>query len=283
MRWLALASMAGALLLLACQEERTPVLAPVPPVTPTPAATAREVVTPMPAYSPTWSVQVVKVGSQFQAKVSDGRGDLVLATSPLDPRATAELWELTATADVDGDGQEEAIVLHYTGGAHCCFEYFVVDTGPQGPIVLDSFSLGNGPIDKVMDITADGRAELLTWDDRLAYFGDLSFAHSPFLPLVLCWQEGAFRDCTTRFPDLLWEEAQRAMSALSAAMQEGGKDDAVKRGRALKVAALYYRMGRWQEGLRKVSDVCPPCADWLESYRQALMDTLSREVPYRVR
>jgi len=283
MRWLSLVSVVGVLLLLACEGERTPAPQPMPPVTDTPAITPSEGATSTPAYSPVWSVDVVEMEDKRQVMVNDGRRRLVLATSPIDPEETLQRWDLRATADVDGDGQEEAIVLHYTGGAHCCFEYFVVATTPQGPVVLDSFSLGNASIEQVMDITADGRAELLTWDDRLAYFDALPYAFSPFLPLVLCWRDGAFQDCTARFPELLRAEANGAVDRLLSAVQEGGKDDLVKRGAALKVAALYHRMGQLREGLGKVANICPPCAEWLEENKQGLLDALSVEIPYRVR
>ena len=41
-------------------------------------------------------------------------------------------------------------------------------------------------VEDVQDLDGDGIPELLTVDNRFAYFPDLSFASSPFLPLGVC-------------------------------------------------------------------------------------------------
>jgi len=255
-----------------------PTPSPPTPSSPTPSPPPPQPTTPV-VYSPIWSVQVVGEGGRFQAVASDGRQRLVLATSRLSPEELGEQWELAASVDLDGEGQEEAIVLHYTGGAHCCFEYHVLDSTAEGIVVLQTFSLGNGSLGRVQDITGDGVPEAMAADDRLAYFDDLPFAASPFLPLVLCWQGGAFVDCTEDFPGLLRMQAQEALGELSAG-EGGAKPDLERLGTALKVAALYARLGQLEEGIARIAAACPSCADWIEGYRQELLDALARPIPY---
>ncbi len=268
-RRLALLSVLVVLLLLACEEAVAPA--------PTPSPSPPQATTPA-AYSPRWSVQVVQEGDEFRILASDGGQGLTLATYALPPEESGERWELEASVDLDGDGQEEAIVLHYTGGAHCCFQYHVLDSTPAGIVVVQAFSLGNASLGPLEDVTGDGVPEALAHDDRLAYFDDLPYAASPFLPLVLCWRGGAFEDCTEEFPPLLRTRAQQALDQLSRG--GGAKPDLEQLGTALEVAALYARLGQLEEGLAQVAEACPACARWLEGYRQELLEALAQPIPY---
>ncbi|MEN3009746.1 MAG: hypothetical protein ABDI20_01970, partial [Candidatus Bipolaricaulaceae bacterium] len=78
--------------------------------------------------------------------------------------------------DVTGDGYPDVIAVHYSGGAHCCYELEVFSLGPR----LERYPVpggGNCP-GKLSDLDGDGIYEVITCDDIFAYrYGP--FAYSP--------------------------------------------------------------------------------------------------------
>jgi len=243
-----------------------------PPLTPTAAVPTPEV------RQPQWTVIKQPSDGQMQILVGDGISTYIMAT--VDPQWTQlESWDVEFVADLNADGMDEAIVTHYTGGAHCCFEYWIFHEGPSAIQFDDAFSLTNGAIGAVQDLDGDGVPEMDGSDDRLAYFPDLSFADSPFLPLILCrTADGAYSDCTSQFPQRLQESAQDYEQALSEAVQRGG-EDYEKRSPALGLLASYMRLGRDGEGWSKVASLCPECETWLRQNQGELETRLRLEAP----
>lgn len=238
---------------------------------------------PSPPPSPAWAV-VREPGTGFV--LTDGRHRVALPEiKNLSPGA--QPWRLAHAADTDGNGRAEAVVQGYTGGAHCCFVYLVFESRPDGIRQVDGFDLGNAGIAQAADLDGDGRAELVGGDDRLAYFDDLPFAASPFLPLVLCRPDaGRFKDCTPRFPDRLQAELDRAEAALKEAVDGAatGRLDPetarfIQRSQALKAAALAVRLGRPDDGRERVGRLCPECLAWLDEHRAELARRLGSPVP----
>jgi hypothetical protein len=261
------------------------------PSTPTPTVLA-ETPTPWPPAptpeptqqlrQPIWTVSQLSGAAQVEVVLEDGLGNAYTVAS-LDPEwAQFDKWDIEFVADLNGDGLVEAIVLHFTGGAHCCFEYWIFSEGPSGIQLDDAFLLNNGAIGEVQDLDGDGVLELDGSDDRFAYFPDLSYADSPFLPLVLCrTAEGTYHDCTPQFPERLEESAGSYEQALSDAVQRGG-EDYEKRSPALGLLASLMRLGRDDEGWSKVVSLCPECATWLLQNQDELQNRLSLVQPQPV-
>jgi hypothetical protein len=201
----------------------------------------------------------------------------------VDPQWTQlERWDIEFVADLNADGVNEAIVGHYTGGAHCCFEYLVFSEAPRGIQLDDWFSLGNGGIGSVKDLDGDGVVELEGSDDRLAYFTDLGFVGSPFLPLVLCRSADAtYSECTTQFPQKLQESADEFEGHLRDAVQRQA-EELEKRYAALGLLASYMRLGMDDEGWSRVRSLCPECGDWLMQNLGELEERLRYVPPERV-
>ena len=134
---------------------------------------------------PAWDLVFRKDRRTVQVYATDGSSRVLLDEQELG-------WfrpffgSVRFTADLDGDGLPEAVVGQFTGGAHCCYEYTVLRSRSNRVEPIQRFNLGNGRLEAALDLDRDRRHELVGWDDRLAYFGDLSFADSPLLPLVLC-------------------------------------------------------------------------------------------------
>ncbi len=218
-------------------------------------------------------------GTQVDIVLEDGLGNTHTIVS-VDPQWTQlESWDVEFVQDLDADGIQDVIVIHFTGGAHCCFEYLVFSEGPDGIQLGDWFSLGNDAIGTVEDLDGDGIPELDASDDRLAYFPDLSYAASPSLPLVLCRTgEGTYADCTILFPDRMQAAADAFEAALSDAVQRQASDEE-KRSAALGLVTAYLLMAPTDEGWTKVGSLCPECEDWLLQNQGELENRLAYVPP----
>jgi len=211
--------------------------------------------------------------------LDDGLGNTYSVVS-VDPQWTQfENWGVQFAGDLDADGVQDVIVFHFTGGAHCCSEYLVFSEGPDGIQLDDWFSLGNGGIGAVGDLDGDGVPELEAWDDRLAYFTDLSYAASPSLPLVLCRTgEGTYTDCTILFPDRMQAAADAFEAQLSDAVQRQAGDEE-KRSPALGLVTAYLLLAPTDEGWLKVRSLCPECEAWLLQNQSELENRLAYVPP----
>jgi len=266
---------------------RPPTSTPMPPIlTPEPATPTPPPHTPTPVpptqqvRQPRWTISQLSSAGQVQIVLEDGLSSYTVAS--VDPAiAEFEKWDIEFVADVNADGLDDAVVLHFTGGAHCCFEYLIFSEGPSAIQLIDSFSLGNAAIRAVKDLNGDGMVELDTGDDRLAYFPDLSFADSPFLPLVLCRSaQRVYYDCTPQFPQLLESAAQEFEARLRDAVQQQ-LEEYEKRSSALGLLASYLRLGMDEEGWSRVGSLCPECKDWLMQNLGELEQRLSIVQPFR--
>lgn len=222
-----------------------------------------------------WSVSVETNGGS-RALLGDGTHIWILEEA----LEEFERYELAFEADLDGDRVEEAIVSYYSGGAHCCLEYRIFSSSRPGIEEGDSFSLGNGSVSDVTDLDGDGIPEILASDDRLLYFRDVTYASSPYLPLVLCRKEGGtYGNCTEGFPTTLDEAAAEFEGRLEQASNEGIYPDAIK-GAALGLLASRLLSNEEDLGWAKVEALCADCASWLRDNDAELRERLAEAIPY---
>src|SRR6202035_434299 len=99
----------------------------------------------------------------------------------------------------------------------CCFTASLIMLQPGGPHLLDA-DLGNGGLVQPVQLDGSGPLELPAACDVFAYFDDLSFAASPFMPLVFTYDGTAYVEATRQFPDRITDEITRAESDLSVAV-----------------------------------------------------------------
>ena len=93
------------------------------------------------------------------------------------------------------------IVQDWSGGAHCCFDYYVlhvqgIQVRREGVIRAGDCAL------RVADIDNDGSFELIACDSRFAYGFDLPFAESPLIPLVYALRDRAYVADNRRYPQV---------------------------------------------------------------------------------
>ncbi|HEU0077796.1 MAG TPA: hypothetical protein VFQ76_09135 [Longimicrobiaceae bacterium] len=88
-----------------------------------------------------------------------------------------------AVRDLTGDGAPELVLADWSGGAHCCFTYYVFTLGPRFA-VLDTIPLEHSDDARFQDLDGDGALELRTRDWTFAYW-NTSFMGSPSPEVVL--------------------------------------------------------------------------------------------------
>jgi hypothetical protein len=173
--------------------------------------------------------------------------------------------------DILGDGRTALAYVTYSGGAHCCYSPSIVLLQPGGRHVLDAY-LGNGGLSTPEQLDGSGPLELLGASDVFAYFGDLSFAASPFLPLVYVYDGTQYVGATRQFPDLIEAGLRLAEADLSAAVARPAQADTPPRfaydeqkSIALRLVGLHVLLGDIDQALPEIkASVAPPVATWLD-------------------
>jgi hypothetical protein len=196
-------------------------------------------------------------GSPLTLKESSGC--VVMIDSP-EPPARIRLY---ACVDLDGDGRQEAVLEHFTRGAHCCFDYRFFKLDQEALVPCGNLYLGNGNNPVFKDLDGDGKTEILTLDDSFAYFDGLCFACSPQLPLILCYRDGQFTDCTAGFSSLLSPLIEENLKGTA-------QDPTYERGMALEYLALHIIQGREKEGWAGVRRHYPNCFLWLKENAKSI-------------
>ena len=108
--------------------------------------------------------------------------------------------------DLDGDGEPEAIVEAFTGGAHCCV-IAVVYRWTQKKYAESDNNFAD-PGYRLKDLNGDGRDEFLSADARFGYLYG-SFAESVFPIQIVSFDHGKFEVTTTQFRDRVAKDTRR--------------------------------------------------------------------------
>jgi hypothetical protein len=93
--------------------------------------------------------------------------------------------------DIAGNGIPNLVVLEWTGGAHCCYNFNVFEIGEEFRKITTleaEHSLDAG----FLDLDGDGRLEFKMQDWTFAYW-NASFVESPAPGLILRYQQGEYR------------------------------------------------------------------------------------------
>jgi hypothetical protein len=189
----------------------------------------------------------------------------------LNERLFAELC-----GDLVRQGGTALLYTTYSGGAHCCSTAFLVSLEPT-PRPLLRYELKNAGGMEPRQLDDGGPLELTSGSDLFAYFDDLPYAASPFLPLAFAYdpQRGEYVEATRQFPTLIQADLDRTLQDLDSAVQRG-EDPIVQRSLGLKGFAEFALLGRPDEGLSEVkTHVGPDAAAWLDAHRAEALDLLA--------
>ena len=177
-----------------------------------------------------------------------------------------EVWSASVeTLDVNGDGTAELLVTDYSGGAHCCFTYYLYTRKP-GLKLLGVFDMGNGAL-AFQDLDGDGIAEAAGSYDGFAYY-DYSYAASPSLPIVFSLKSGKYVENTRAFPLII----QKSLDQYLANPPEN--DAEYRKSWATAVYAHMVLLGQEASAWETIRRACPDMLDWLSKNKSNIKEIL---------
>lgn len=104
-------------------------------------------------------------------------------------------WNAATGQDVNADRAPDVVLEGYTGGAHCCWKYWIFSFSPDPMLVgeLDN----DEPVS--FGLASKGRIVLHTTEEAFNNFDGLCYACSPRVDLYLTLQGDQFKDVTPEF------------------------------------------------------------------------------------
>ncbi len=111
------------------------------------------------------------------------------------------------------NGRKQVIVFEYTGGAHCCSMYWILDLADTIHVLYhsDEEETEIGDIGRIYDIDNDGRYEFTQYIRSFHYFDKLCGACSPGADAIFKYSDslGGFRLANREFPSVNLEAIEK--------------------------------------------------------------------------
>jgi hypothetical protein len=145
-----------------------------------------------------------------RAQVLDAGGEVVFEATDY------ALKLLERDQDVNGDGAPDLVFEGYSGGAHCCWSYWIVSL-QERPALLAAFG-NQRPATFSSEGSVQGRIRIAAADGAFAYFDGLSYVDSIFPTVFLELQGRRLRDVSHRFVPSYDREIEHARARLSPAL-----------------------------------------------------------------
>ncbi|MCF7897753.1 MAG: hypothetical protein K9L87_03280 [Candidatus Omnitrophica bacterium] len=102
-----------------------------------------------------------------------------------------EISSIEIGQDITGDGESDLIVSHWSGGAHCCYSFYVFSLGEKFRFI-DKIEAKDSDLAKFKDINNDGIFEFAAADWNFAYWHEC-FAGSPAPRVILSYIDGKYK------------------------------------------------------------------------------------------
>lgn len=104
-------------------------------------------------------------------------------------------WNAATGQDVNGDRAPDVVLEGYTGGAHCCWKYWIFSFSPD-PMLAGELD-NDQPV--AFGLASKGRIVLHTTDEAFNNFDGLCYACSPRVDLYFTLEGDQFKDVTPEF------------------------------------------------------------------------------------
>src|SRR5713226_3779672 len=164
----------------------------------------------------------------------------------------------------DVNGAPHLVLESYSGGAHCCWTYYIISLGSKPGMLL---KLENNR-DVSFYKNKNGRIDLATLDGAFDYFDEVCHACSPF-PLVYLRLDGSnLIDISPEYIqeyDEIIRDSQRGLTAeqrqrLKTLKEKPSDDEPVERARyhALTIVLAYLYSGREKQAHQALQELWPP-------------------------
>jgi hypothetical protein len=99
--------------------------------------------------------------------------------------------EIPVGKDITGRGIPNLVISAWSGGAHCCYTYHILELGKAVRQVA-ALEVTHAALSHFEDLDNDGKLELVTADFTFAYW-KASFAASPAPLVILEYRDGLYR------------------------------------------------------------------------------------------
>lgn len=169
-----------------------------------------------------------------------------------------------ADADVNGDGAPDLVLESFSGGAHCCWTYYIISLGAKAGLLAKLENERGAAFVR----NANGRIDIETQDGAFDYFDGACHACTAF-PLVYLRLEGAkFVDAGSEhlaaYDEIIAnsqkalsdEQRQELRSLKSKPTEDEGLDDRSVRN-ALDIVLAYLYSGREQQARQALRELWP--------------------------
>jgi len=113
--------------------------------------------------------------------------------------------------DINGDGEPEAVLIDFSGGAHCCWTYDIISLGKQPGLIQ---KLYNPDTASFTDLRGDGQIEISIRDGSFDEGFGLDHAFSVFPLLIVQLRGRQFEDVGPKFPAIFQKEIDEERSKL---------------------------------------------------------------------
>lgn len=194
--------------------------------------------------------------------------------------AGMKLNEMTGK-DLNGDGQADAVFEGFSGGAHCCWTYWIVSLGDHSGLVQE---FKNETDVSFYDIDNDGRIEIWTKDGAFEHFDCLSPTDSPLPTVIFRLESRALKDVGQEYKEGYDREIEDAWSTLKtfeldrfrAANYACEGESRETMPKVLRIVLAYLYSGREQAAWQALEQMWP--AHGVERIRRQIIDARSAGV-----
>ena len=152
-----------------------------------------------------WGVHLIDpvhqcFGEPMPTSVSAQGGKFYVGSAISEDNERQKPQPIAIGKDITGEGKPNLVVMEWSGGAHCCSDYYVFELG-ESIREIAKITTGN-PSGHFKDLDGDSRLEFITLDDTFAYW-NTSYVDSPMPQVILTFYDGAYHIAAK----LMWKPA----------------------------------------------------------------------------
>lgn len=188
-------------------------------------------------------------------------------------------------ADINGDGVPDVVIEGYTGGAHCCWNYWILSLGARPRLLFHLYNERDADFAKEQC----GSILIATLDGRFDYFDGLSHAATPFPPLYFRLEGQRLVDVSAEFWPRYETEIRKARERISAEEISSFRANWLKdrsrnpfedtRAKVLTIVLAYLYGGRLAEAWQALYEMWPPSDQ--QRIKRLILETRASGLPQR--